>query len=284
MAMQRNNKISWGDISFHSFLITVVSGVVIAFKYNPFSPFQSLEIISGIIPWGEFFRRLHYYSAQFFLISLFLHKWEYMRKNIKYPVSRWFWEVVIFFPLSFVVVFTGYVLRGSREGIFAMDVAINLLKTVPVVGSSFARIVFGNVDSTGLYIVFINHVLIFTLPFFFVFFWHARLVFPDLKKLGYVLFWVTLLSLALNPVIGKPVNYPLDPVKGPWFFLGIQELVYEVYPWLGGVVFPVIALIILALYPRGRIIKIIFWLIVFWYFVLTIVAGFLRGPGWSLRL
>lgn len=284
MAMQRNNKISWGDLSFHSFLIAVLSGVVVAFKYDPFKPFQSLQIISGIIPWGEFFRRTHYFSSQFFLISLFLHKWEYMRKNVRYPVSRWFLEVVIFFPLSFVVIFTGYVLRGSKEGIFAMDVAINLLKTIPLVGSGIAGILFGNMDSSGLYVVFINHALVFTLPFFFLFYWHVRLIFPDMRKLGYVFLWIALLSLVIDPCIGKPINYPLDPVKGPWFFLGIQELVYEIYPWLGGVVFPVISLIALALYPRGRFVKIVFWVMVVWYIVLTIIAGFLRGPGWSLRL
>ena len=283
MAMQWNDKISWGDISFHSFLIAVISGVVIAFKYNPFNAYKSLEIISGVVPWGEFFRRVHYFSAQFFLISLFLHKWEYIRKNIKYPASRWFWEVMIFFPLSFVVVFTGYILRGSKEGIFAMDVASSLLKTIPLIGSGFSRVLFGNIDSSGLYTVFINHALTFTIPFFFLFFWHVRLVLPDFKKLGYVFLWVTLLALVINPGIGKPVDYPLDPVKGPWFFLGIQELVYEIYPWLGGVVFPLISLAILSLYPRAKGIKIVFWIILAWYLILTVIAGFLRGPGWSLK-
>ncbi len=282
--MQGNNRITWGDISFHSFIIAVISGVIVSFKYSPSSPFTSLEVLSGLIPWGEFFRRLHYFSAQSFLTALILHKLDFLKRNVKYSSSKWFTEVITLFPISFLLVFTGYILRGDKSGIFARDVAINLVRTTPLMGPVVAKLLFGSINSPRLYIPFLNHAVIFTLIMIYLLFWHRRLILPDTGKLIFTFIPNLIAVVIFNPSIGVPVNYPLDPVKGPWFFLGIQELVYEFNPFIGGILFPAILLLSLGLFRNGKVFKILFWFLLLSYILLTLIAGLLRGPGWQLIL
>ncbi len=272
--------ISWGDISFHAFHIAVFSGIVLSFHYDPSKPFESLQLISGLVPFGELLRRIHYFSSQIFLLSLIFHKLEYLGSNRPYSRTKWTKEVLIIFPLSFLLLFTGYILRGSKEGIFALNIARNLLSSIPLIGGVLNGIIFGN----RIFIVFLNHAVTFTLPMFFLFYWHVRLIYPDYSRFLFVFAITLAASLLFYPSIGHPVDFPVDPVKGPWFFLGIQELVYLLPPFLGGIVYPLVLLISLSFYSRSRIWKMAFWILLGVYLILSIVAGFLRGEGWQISI
>lgn len=105
---------------------------------------------------------------------------------------------------------------------------------------------------------------------------------PDTEKLIYTFIPVLIASIIFNPAIGVSPNYPMDPVKGPWFFLGIQELVYEINPLCGGIIFPLTLLILLGLYRNKKIFSFLFWIMTVFYLVMTLIAGLLRGPGWKL--
>ncbi len=278
--MATNSKISWGDISFHSFQIAIISGVLVSFHYDPGKAFESLEILSGIVPFGELFRRIHYFSSQIFLLSLIFHKIEYLKYSSRYNKSRWTKEVLSVFPLALLLMFTGYVLRGSKEGLFALNVAKNLLKSIPFAGDFLGQAIFGD----SLFNVFLNHAVTFAIPMFYLFYWHVRLIYPDYTKFLLVFALTLILSLIFYPSIGHPAGYPLDPVKGPWFFLGVQELVYLLPPVLGGIVYPLILLFSLAFYPRSKYWRLIFWSSLLFYLILSFVAGFLRGEGWQISI
>ncbi len=278
--MFENFKLTWGEISFHSFHIAVISGIILSFHFNPSKPFESLEIITGLVPYGELLRRIHYFSSQIFLLSLLFHKIEYLRKDLPYSISKWAKEVLTIFPLSFLLLFTGYILRGSKEGIFAHNVAKSLLSSIPLVGKFSGGIIFGD----SMFVVFLNHAVTFTFPMVFLFYWHVRLFYPDYSKFLYVLGITLFTSIIFYPSIGHPVDYPLDPVKGPWFFLGIEELVYHLPPLLGGIIFPSVTLLSLSFYRRSPVWRITFWILTGFYLILTIVAGFFRGEGWQISI
>ena len=219
-----------------------------------------------------------------FFITIIFNYVDFIRNNVKYSSKKWFLEVITLFPLSFLLLFTGYILRGDKSGIFARDVAINLSHTIPVIGDRLGKLMFGSINSHNLYIPFLNHALIFTIAMIYLLFWHRKLILPNKDKLIYTLVPLLIAVIIFNPTIGVPADFPLDPVKGPWFFLGVQELVYEFNPFLRGIAIPFLLLISLGLYRNGKIFKITFWLTLFLYIFMTIIAGFLRGPGWCFTI
>ncbi len=86
------------------------------------------------------------------------------------------------------------------------------------------------------------------------------------------------------------VNQTPNPSKAPWYFLGLQELLTMFHPMVAGVTIPGmgIFLLILAPYidrnqsnkPEDRKFAIsLFTIFMMFWFVLTMIGSFFRGPG-----
>ncbi len=63
---------TYGQIAFASFLITALSGVLLAIPFDIKNPFDSISIILLTNPAANLFRIIHYWSAQFFLVFTIL--------------------------------------------------------------------------------------------------------------------------------------------------------------------------------------------------------------------
>ena len=125
-------------LSLAAFILCLVSGVVLAFQYRPFgNVFQNVEEITTLIPYGFFFRRLHYASGQVFVLLVLLHVADYFFRSayIRQPFSEWF-RLGLGAALCFFILFTGFVLQGGLEGYFAGNILRSLLELIPVVGSA----------------------------------------------------------------------------------------------------------------------------------------------------
>ena len=130
------------------------------------------------------------------------------------------------------------------------------------------------------------------------------LVWPDLVYIELIcmvvlsaalIFW----ALALQAPLEEPassVKTP-NPSKAPWYFVGLQEMLYYFDPWMAGVVLP--ALIIFGLMaipyldrnPRGNgyytinerkfeYLAFQFGFLLLWI-LLILIGTFLRGPNWT---
>lgn len=130
------------------------------------------------------------------------------------------------------------------------------------------------------------------------------LVWPDLVYIELIcmvllmallIFWSIAVPAPLEEP-ASPVNTP-NPSKAPWYFVGLQELLYYYDPWMAGVVIPGLILFGLSAIPyldrnpkgngyytiRERKFAYVifqFGFLVLW--LLPILAGtFFRGPNWS---
>ena len=130
------------------------------------------------------------------------------------------------------------------------------------------------------------------------------LVWPDvvyLELIGCILGTVVLIvwSLLLRAPLGPPADPVLtpNPVKAPWYFVGLQEMLVYFPPWMAGVVLP--ALIVFGLMaipyldfnPQGNgyytirqrpfaYLAFQFGFLQLWV-LLILIGTFLRGPNWS---
>jgi len=222
-----------------SLVLCIVSGIILSFQYRPQgNVFRNVEEITSMVPFGRFFRQLHYGSGQLFVILMLLHTLEHFLKKRYKSFSRlqWTW-LILSLGLCFFALFTGFVLKGDKEGLFAANIFMNILKTLPLVGSGVSRF-FIVPGKDLLFLPYLYHILF--LPALIMFFLkdHIREWFPDRRFMSAVTTGLFLFALFVPPRLDIPPDASVQLVEGPWSFLGIQSLLKVLPPLWAGLLLP----------------------------------------------
>ena len=227
--------IKWGAWSLLCLYLSLISGIVVGIQYDLYEPFYSTSAIDILVPFGSWFRSLHFYTSQFFLFFALIHYLVVFKKSEHYD-NRSFVMLVICLPVILLLLFTGYVLRYDTTGFAAGMIAEHIIEAIPLVGSFLNRLLF-SISDHGLQRVYLHHVCSFNLLFFILAWEHLRR-YP-------VRFSQHLPFLAVVLGVCFFVGAPLDPetlgityITGPWFFLGLQELLRYLPPLVAGVLIP----------------------------------------------
>jgi len=110
---------------------------------------------------------------------------------------------------------------------------------------------------------------------------------------GVTLLVVIWLALAFDAPLQGMADANLTPAvaKAPWYFAGLQELLYYMHPMVAGVIVPGAAVAFVTLLPyldrsTGRrlrdrkVMTILFITLVVAAVVFTVIGSAFRGPGW----
>lgn len=273
---------SYGTWAIASLLACCATGIVLALPYNVSQPFQSIRFLLLSSPYAVLFRNIHYWSAQFFLILIILHTWEYLRdrSTIRSKGGRWS-RLCISLPVTFLVMLTGFILKADADSVQARQILDALIRKIPLAGKWVSYLILGQEGNYQM--VYVHHIATGTLFLFIVLFEHARTIWGKWQP-----FLATLIALMLfGYLFQAPLHDGLNPVvKGPWYFTGFQEILY----WLknpGLSLIIILALLLLvfylpvlrpAWYSAGK--KLL--LAVFYtYLCLTIIGYFFRGENWK---
>ena len=279
---------SLGEVALHTFLLSLVSGIILLFRYNLETPYRSVLLIDSVYPYGYFVRNLHYYTAFFAVLFTALHGWKYFITKFEKKVGFYYWFIGII--LFYVVVFTafsGYVIRFDREGFFAGRIASQVIESLPFIGDFLSKFIFSP-DTPVTFFVF--HIIILPFVFFLLVGSHINWKkFMDFDK--FIISNIVPLFLAAIVKAPLPPSHEIlaDPIKGPWFFVGMQELVYLTPPIVGGIILPFIYFSLWIVFPflKGKEKEYVrYTLIIFTilYLFLSVIALYFRGPGWRFRL
>ena len=255
--------IHWGGQSLICLYISVLSGIVIGLQYNSHEPFYSTATIELIAPFGSFWRALHYYSSQGFFLLLLVHLAMILWKN-ESRFSRGAWlRLSASIPVALLLLFTGYVLRGDATGEAAGAIAEHITLDIPLIGDLLNSILF-DISATGVQKVYTNHLIgLMVLGGF--------CVWPHLRR--YTTTWrnhvpLSLLILVLAILLVTPMEpdrIGLLHIAGPWFFLGLQEVLRYIPAFWAGFVLPATLIVPLLLLPaQGRQRRYCLWFMVFW--------------------
>lgn len=239
----------WGGGSLISLFVSVLSGIVIALQYDSSAPFHTTSAIELLAPYGSFWRGLHYYSSQAFFLLLLGHLAVVLWHNTT-TFSRGAWiRLCMTIPCAVLLLFTGYVLRGDATGEAAGAIAEHICLSVPLVGSFLNDLLFDLADS-GLRKVYAHHLIGLVVL-------GGVAAWPHLRR--YTAAWrnhlllvvITLLVTVAIPVPMEPNRYGLLFIAGPWFFLGLQELLRTMHPFVAGVLVPLLPVALLCWLPTA---------------------------------
>ncbi|MEW6593782.1 MAG: cytochrome b N-terminal domain-containing protein [Thermodesulfobacteriota bacterium] len=270
--------VRWGEKSFVALYLSLISGVVVALQYDAAAPSYSANTIELLIPFGGFWRSLHFYASQLFFLCFLCHFAVIVTAGIPaMPYRKWL-LLVASLPVTVLLLFTGYVLRADATGEAAGAIAENIMLSVPVAGEWLNALLF-SIARDGMVRVYANHVVGLGLLWLVLCWDHVRRYRVGFRQHGG--FAVALLLFCLL------IEAPLESyrpgifyIAGPWFFLGLQELLRVFPPFWAGVFLPLLFLAALLLVPLGAVWRrralgfVVLWLVV--YGVLTVV-GALRG-------
>ncbi len=264
----------WGAWSLMSLYVSLLSGVIVGLQYEYTDPYYSVASIDLIVPFGAYFRSLHFYSSQFFFLFLSAHFVFTHSETKKY--SRWEWiKITSTLPIALFLLFTGYILRGDNTGASAGLIAENIAHAIPIVGPGIDKLLF-SITESGMRKIYVHHVISFDLLLLMAGWNHLkkhRVFIKDHPILLVAIFCFPLVILA--PI--EPEQLGVSYISGPWFFLGLQELLRYFSPMFAGVIVPTAFLIAMYLvhpqdkHRKSAIIFISIWLV--FYFILSIFAS-----------
>ncbi|WP_028582968.1 cytochrome b N-terminal domain-containing protein [Desulfogranum mediterraneum] len=262
----------WGGQTLISLYISIISGIILALHYSPATPFYHTATIELIAPYGSFWRALHYYSSQAFFLLLTGHIAAILWQQSEIP-SRSAWiRLCSSFPVAVLLLFSGYVLRGDATGEAAGAIAENICLSIPVVGQWLNDLLF-DLQESGLRKPYLHHLCgLMVLG--------AFTLWPHLKR--YPARWSNhLLLVALTLLVSIFWTAPMEPerlgllhIAGPWFFLGLQELLRYLPTFIAGVAIPLLPLLLIYLLPsppgrrRGCVLALLAWLLAYGVFTL----------------
>jgi len=276
----------WGGNSLAALYVSVLSGVVLSWQFDASEPYYSSGSLELVVPCGSFWRASHFYSSQLFflflvghyLVVLFNRRREALAKGVRSASEvrsggkeNW-GRLYLTLPVSLLLLFTGYVLRGDATGYSAGMIGENITLAFPLAGNFLNPLLF-NVSQAGMRVVYANHLIGLGVV-------AGALAWPHLRRYRIRVIehgWLVVALLGFSLLVPAP----FDPfrvgdvhISGPWFFVGVQELLRYLQPFWGGIVFPFIAVwlgYLALIYPTDRrpLLGLMFWGTVYLVFTLA---------------
>jgi len=274
--------ITFGQLSLASLLLCVVSGVAVVIPYDIENPFLSISTMMVLNPAASFLRNIHFWSAQFFLVSVLIHIWDHFNKPEKIILKNGVWfRLTIGVVIIFMVMITGFLLKGDADSKQAWRILNSLIDGIPVAGKILSYSFLGSEDS--LQLVYVHHIATFTLFIVLITFEHSRKIWAKAK--GFVL--VVIITMLISYYFTAPLHDGINTtVKGPWYFVGFQEILHWLsLPELSLLIITAFLVLIFIIPYSSNIISflskrtLLFFAIV--YLMLTMSGMFFRGENWK---
>ena len=289
-ALRFTHTFGLGGMALVLFLILLGTGLQMIFVYEPTpeGAYKSILFMQDETLFGRLIRGAHHWGANLLIAVAVLHLFRVFLTGAFQGVRRSNWLIGLgMMVLILVSGFTGYLLPWDQVSYWAITVCTEMLGYVPGVGQALQRLVVGGTEIGAatilnfyaLHTVVVPLVLIVLMTWHF---WRVRLAGGVIIPSGpentagargaYVPYRphlierekaVALILLAFVIVIaivfGAPLDLPANPgtspnpVKAPWYFVGLQELLLHVHPLFAILVIPstlILALIGVAYLPQ----------------------------------
>jgi len=269
-----------GSVATASFVICAISGIFLAIPYKIADPFDSVSLILLDNPSAAFFRNIHYWSAQLFLVFTLLHIIDHFIQNTEFIVGKGIWtRLILSLPVVFFVMISGFILKGDPDALSAHAVLSGLLNKIPFAGSLINDSLL--VSGSSLELVYIHHVASATIILIIIIIEHSRRIWPLPSTFIILLLSTLILSFFLHPSFGRETG------AGPWYFIGFQEiLLWSPNPgrtWWLFILLIVLIWVLPRLVPRFNLrMKFLLLAFLLFYVMISITGAFFRDSDKNL--
>ncbi len=261
----------WGGQTLICLYISLISGILLTIQYDVRTPYYATATIELVIPYGSFWRALHYYSSQAFFLLLLAHITAVLCTREDLPARPGWIRLSASLPIAVLLLFTGYVLRADATGEAAGRIAENICLSIPVAGAWLNDMLF-DITRSGIRKPYLHHLIGFVALGAFSIWPHLRRYPVSWCQHGLLILFLLTIS-ALVPAPLEPERFGLLHIAGPWFFLGLQELLRYLHPFAAGVLVPIIPVLVLFFLPKQHQYR--FWgyaLLLLWLLVYAILT------------
>jgi ubiquinol-cytochrome c reductase cytochrome b subunit len=263
-----------GGIAVLVILVQLFTGILLMLYYVPTEAeaFLSVERINNHIPFGWLFHNLHVVGASVLIILIMLHMLRvYWHGAFKSPRELHWLSGMLLLLLVLGMAFTGYLLPWSQLSYWASTIGIEMIRAIPFLGNSLARLLRGSnvIDGVTLRRFYTIHTIVLPLLIGAVMVLHYALkrktgVAPNISKIaklsvhnkdndkgkayfpyhfmrhGALVFLLLAILLTLALMMTPTPQTPADrlnsteQVKPEWYFLASYQLL-KIVPidWLG---------------------------------------------------
>jgi len=271
--------LTWGLGGMAALLVflQIGTGVLLKFVYEPtpVAAYASIQSLITEVPFGRWIRNLHHWCAHLLVLLAFLHMLRVFLTGAFHPPRQFNWVIgLTMFATVLTANFTGYLLPWDQLAYWAVTVSTGMLEYVPWVGFPLQKMLRGGADigPATLRNFFAIHtaVIPMLLPCLMAFhFWRVRKAgglviprepdeppvqhpervpgLPDLllreatvaAVLVAAMLWF---SVFMDAPLSDPANPGLspNPIKAPWYFAGLQELLLHLDPLFAVCIIPLI--------------------------------------------
>lgn len=271
-----------GQISFSSFIIAAISGVFLSIPFDIKNPYDSISLILLTNPGAVFFRNIHYWAAQVFLIFAILHIIDHFRRKTekKFTAGVWF-RITLSILFLFFVMISGFILKGDADSEQALRILKSLFEQIPFLGKAFAVTFLGREGDYQL--VYVHHIVTATIILWIVIVEHSKTFWAEIKEFIYTLIFTVVLSYFFSPSLHNGKSHI---IKGPWYFVGFQETLHLVSQTQIVITFIFFLLILFYLIKNlkevyASLAKYFLLLTLCAYLILTIIGFYFRGENWE---
>ncbi|NPD84461.1 DUF4405 domain-containing protein [Lentimicrobium sp. L6] len=273
-----------GGINALLFIILAITGILLRFSYLP-APEQAYESILNLQNQtflGGLLRNLHHWSAKLMVVTAFLHLLRvFFTQSIYFERKKNWYYGLLLFAIVLAFNFTGYLLPWDQLSFWAVTVVSNMPSYIPFIGDGLSNFLRGGpeVDGHTLLNFYNLHTSILPLLFVVMMSLHFYLVRkakgvtvqnPEEREMVKVnpnlVIREALVALALflgllifSMIFAAPLlDYanPLlspNPIKAPWYFAGMQELLIHIHPTLAILIVPLSLIGFLLWIPNQKI-------------------------------
>ncbi len=171
-----------GALTFGTFLILVITGVLLMLYYHPSVPqaYADMKDLQFVVSSGVFLRNLHRWSAHAMVFLVFAHMFKVFYRGAYRPPREFNWVIgVILLLFTLLLSYTGYLLPWDQLSYWAVTVGSNIASAVPLLGADIRFLLLGGhqVNANALLRFYVLHCMILpvTIVFFIaVHFWRIR--------------------------------------------------------------------------------------------------------------
>lgn len=252
---RRGAILSVGGVVLFLFLVQVASGILLLLYYRPdiATAHDSVERISGQVPYGDLIRNVHAWASDLFVAMLLAHFFVVLvRRTFKPPREIAWLSGLVTIVLGIGLAFTGSILPWSQHAYTQARVGTEIARHVPLLGGALFRFMRGGEEITsatlghafGFHVAVLPAALTLMLALHLFFLLRARPadvaapsddripVYPDyLVRQAATWTGVFVLLMTLAIFVDRPLGAAADPrlpsgdARAPWYFLPVHQLV-----------------------------------------------------------